>query len=92
MHPHSTMYEQHRGMYPLCEECWAMLDAQRRLPYYKALLDRWDGLDDEDSPIPSWATVRRSVLEEDASNVAPKSHVNSIRASSSGDDLIYRTL
>lgn len=39
--PHSTMYTDSFGCFPLCEECWQVLTPEQRLPYYRALYDKW---------------------------------------------------
>lgn len=61
---HVTKLGTNRGMYPLCEDCWSELSVEGRLPFYKQLLGRWDGLDHPDDPIPSWEFVQQSVVAE----------------------------
>ena len=40
--PHSTMYSEDRGCFPLCEWCWSSLGTpQGRAPYYAELLASW---------------------------------------------------
>ncbi len=41
---HTTMYDDQRGCFPLCEECWKKLGTpEARLPYYRALAEQWLG-------------------------------------------------
>lgn len=46
------------GMFPLCEQCWSDLTPQRRLPYYRAVYDRWS----EHSF--TWQQLEAAVLSE----------------------------
>jgi hypothetical protein len=39
---HDTNYARGRGVFALCENCWAGLTPAERLPYYRALLATWE--------------------------------------------------
>lgn len=54
---HVTDYTPHRGCLPLCEKCWAELTPEGRLPFYRALIEQWDGEDSE-----TWSAVEAAVL------------------------------
>ena len=53
---HSTMITQSTGMFPLCEDCWSELAIKERLPYYKALYNKW-GSGKQD-----WDNIEKAVL------------------------------
>lgn len=55
---HDTGYTTHRGLFPLCEQCWAELTPERRLPYYRQLWDSW-AVEECDR---SWHRIKRAVL------------------------------
>jgi hypothetical protein len=38
---HSTKFNEHSGCFPLCEECWASLTPETRMPYYEMLIADW---------------------------------------------------
>lgn len=38
---HSTIYSAHIGIFALCEECWAELSIEERIPYYKKCWNGW---------------------------------------------------
>jgi hypothetical protein len=55
---HCTNYNDHSGMFPLCEQCWAALSPKRRLPYYRKVWRSWGkSLDCDD-----WRSLERNVL------------------------------
>lgn len=65
---HSTQYTESRGCFPLCEECWEELSIFERLPYYKALWNKW-----RSSGLPNcnsmswdmlWTNIERAVMDE----------------------------
>lgn len=37
--PHRTRYTDSRACFPLCEQCWAGLTPETRMPYYEQLID-----------------------------------------------------
>jgi hypothetical protein len=39
---HETPYRPGQGCFPLCEDCWQILTPDQRLPYYMALVDKWE--------------------------------------------------
>lgn len=39
---HSTRFNEHSGLFPLCEECWRALTPEERWPYYQRLLMEWN--------------------------------------------------
>jgi len=40
--PHSTMYNNGHGCFPLCEQCWERMTVEQRLPAYRWLVfDLW---------------------------------------------------
>lgn len=48
-----------RGCFPLCVLCWRMLTPERRLPFYRRLIDSWKSQGDEREV---WADVEAAVL------------------------------
>lgn len=60
---HTTWYQPGRGMFPLCEACWALLGPEGRLPYYRALWERWLAFGGETV---QWAALEAAVLTEEA--------------------------
>jgi hypothetical protein len=54
---HSTQYDRLWGMFPLCEKCWSERTPVERLPYYRALFERWD-----DPTLVDWDGIERAVL------------------------------
>lgn len=65
---HSTWYERGSGMFPLCEGCWAELTPETRLPYYRALWDRWWKSASEGGyePPRPWGRIELAVRHEEA--------------------------
>jgi hypothetical protein len=63
---HTTMHSRNRGMFPLCESCWAHLGTpERRYPYYKQTADEWRRLTPNDwSTIPTDAALRWALRNE----------------------------
>lgn len=59
--PHTTMYSEDRGCFPLCESCWSSLSPDERLPYYRELVwikwSRW-----KDQSCEEWETIKTAVL------------------------------
>jgi len=57
---HSTVYDVRddgsTGCFPLCEECWAGLTPEERLPYYLRMYSVWGGED-------KWSKIKKAVLE-----------------------------
>lgn len=49
---HSTQYNRNSACFPLCEECWLILEVpEARIEYYKMLIDLWESqgpVSDED--------------------------------------------
>jgi hypothetical protein len=42
VHWHTTEYGSHgRGCLPLCEKCWTELTPEKRLPFYRELIELW---------------------------------------------------
>ena len=58
---HTTRYEEGRGCFPLCEECWSETSPAERLPYYRQLWNEWqiDGAMDDGV----WARIEIAVLQ-----------------------------
>jgi hypothetical protein len=54
---HSTTYSEWRGCFPLCEECWAALTPETRLPYYLDLWESWEVRTRD-----QWTKIRNAVL------------------------------
>lgn len=57
---HATMYSEHEGCFPLCQQCWSELPVEGRLPYYKKLWISWD------DPDIDWEPIRDAVYAEAA--------------------------
>jgi hypothetical protein len=59
---HSTMYENSRGCFPLCQSCWKSLTPDARLPYYRRLWALWisQGSTEKEA---SWEHIEHAVLE-----------------------------
>jgi hypothetical protein len=57
---HDTDYRSDRGIFVLCEKCWAEFTPQQRLPYYRQRFDHWkqNGYADEQE----WQDIEASVL------------------------------
>lgn len=59
---HVTEFSDSRGCFPLCVKCFADLDPQQRLPFYRQLIKHWhrddDGFDQE------WDAVASAVRSE----------------------------
>jgi hypothetical protein len=51
--PHVTTYRELRGIFALCEGCWAERTPEDRLPYYEHRIERWkeDGETWEGEPL-----------------------------------------
>jgi hypothetical protein len=45
---HVTHYMPPAGCFALCEDCWGELTPAERLPYYMALVNRWETRTGED--------------------------------------------
>jgi len=66
---HSTMYDEHRGCFPLCENCWRELATpDARLPYYRQLIDlqaRQEEIFDTERGEAErhWTLLERAVME-----------------------------
>lgn len=39
---HSTEFRDGIGCFPLCDECWAELAPETRLPYYRQMWNEWE--------------------------------------------------
>ncbi len=39
---HSTPYVECGGCFPLCKSCWSQLTPTARLPFYRALWEKWE--------------------------------------------------
>lgn len=62
---HTTMiHGTPMGMFPLCEECWAKLSVEERLPFYKALWLRWRNDPHVPRPDDDWDIHELSVRDE----------------------------
>jgi len=63
---HRTQYEERCGCSPLCKDCWNELNPEERLPYYRALVDRWSWANKRDSIIDDseryWPMIKKAVL------------------------------
>lgn len=57
---HSTQFTQSRGMFPLCEQCWAELTPETRLPFYRRLWLLWANMNEKDD---EWPLIERAVLD-----------------------------
>ena len=66
---HDTEYAKDRGCFPLCEECWAMLSPEERLPYYRQLWQEWQKYGPSDV---KWETIEAAVLNEKADKDEPQ--------------------
>lgn len=55
---HVTDYTATRGIFPLCEKCWAELSPEERLPFYWAVWSNWPRENGD-----QWPLVRVAVLE-----------------------------
>lgn len=53
------------GCFPLCEECWAALTPEERLPYYVLLMSRWiDGPEEfRLEYLRKWPLIEKAVLD-----------------------------
>lgn len=53
-----------RSCFPLCEGCWAALTPLERLPFYRALWERWlrDALERGDDVGTEWRPIQQAVL------------------------------
>ena len=41
---HVTMYDDHRGCFCLCRQCWPLLSTAQRLAYYEVCFHDWQRL------------------------------------------------
>jgi hypothetical protein len=69
--PHVTDYEDGRGMFVLCEQCWDETALpSRRLTYYRVLWEEWRSLNDRhpelEFDLPAWGIILAAVLKEGA--------------------------
>ena len=56
---HITQFTEIVGCFSLCEECWQKLKTpEKRMPYYKALWEKWN------SDIEEWKLIEKAVNEE----------------------------
>ncbi len=39
---HSTRYNETKGCFPLCEDCWKELTPKERFPFYMDLILKWE--------------------------------------------------
>lgn len=53
---HATRYYQGGGCFPLCEKCWAELTPETRLPFYREMFERWEGVE-----AGVWPAIERAV-------------------------------
>jgi hypothetical protein len=58
--PHPTHYAFNQLCYPLCEDCWEILDPPERLPYYKQLWLEWQA---KEIDVP-WTVIHAACLHE----------------------------
>lgn len=61
---HCTNYTERDGCFPLCEYCWQSLTPETRLPYYRALFERWeaDFAEAEIDMDSKWSDIKSAVL------------------------------
>lgn len=65
---HTTYYDERAGCFPLCEDCWAELTPETRMPFYRALWCQWKadsiryGYDDPEHGPTQWAVLETNVL------------------------------
>lgn len=55
---HNTDYRSDRGIFVLCEKCWAELAPEQRLPYYRQLWEQWTHHADDQE----WQDIETAVL------------------------------
>ena len=60
---HATYYTERRGVFALCQMCWAELTPQERLPFYRQVYEEWERLGCADR---EWPDIERAVLAEAA--------------------------
>lgn len=61
---HSTTFMEGSGMFPLCEECWASMTVEQRLPHYRSVA-MWWGEDGRKW----WPLIERAVRKEGGEDV-----------------------
>ena len=63
---HTTYFDESRGCFPLCHDCWSRLTPEERLPYYERMVDSWltEAVKDRNEIEQSRLLIRKAVLEE----------------------------
>lgn len=68
---HTTYFTDSEGCFPLCEECWAELSPEDRLPFYARLVGKWLSPETNDYPgadkhiiqsADKWPLIKAAVL------------------------------
>lgn len=59
---HETPYSDSSACFPLCEQCWAAMTPDERLPYYSRLVAEWVA---QSGPLSGekWPAIQAAVLE-----------------------------
>src|SRR6476661_6753234 len=61
--PHVTDYTRFRGLFALCERCWAELTPEHRVPFYRELVTDWHATPGKEPSFDEeWALVQTAVL------------------------------
>lgn len=62
---HATDYTDRNGCFPLCKKCWRELGTpEKRLPYYRMLIDDWNRWGHVDENEAKWLLIRKAVENE----------------------------
>lgn len=61
---HTTKISPFESCFALCEKCWEDLSPEERLPFYKALFEKWQGdeISRKEAPPEKWQKIKTAVL------------------------------